>query len=527
MSRAGLAVLPICALVLAACGFGDDETLEIGPVEGFAGLVAADEPRAALVGRDILANGGNAADAAVAMYFTMAVTLPSRASLGGGGVCLAFDGGDKAADLIEFLPRRGAGGGVLPLGVRAMAVLHARQGLQRWEELVIPAENLARFGSPISRAFAQDLASGAGLVGADPELSRIFAARGLPREGDRVAQIELSAVLAGVRAQGAGYFYGGPFTRRFAEAAGAAGQRLDSVEMGAAVPAIGAPGEVEVGDETLYFSLPPAAGGLLSAQLWQGLAEVWGYGGASEDERPHLFVEAAMRVFAGRADWLAPVGGSQEAAGELLDDAYLGRVMGGYDSARHSSAGSVSPSPPAPPEDPDGAGFVAGDRWGNAAACSLTMNGLFGAGRIAPGTGIVLAKPPGGAGDGSLSASVALLANTVAGDGHLAVAASGGAAAPTALAVVLLGRLLDGQPLDRVVAAARLHHGGAPDEVRYEPGVAPEVLESLRRRGHQLREIERLGRVNAFHCLEGLIDSDEGCEVASDPRGRGLATRVE
>jgi gamma-glutamyltranspeptidase/glutathione hydrolase len=88
MSRAGLAVLPICALVLAACGFGDDETLEIGPVEGFAGLVAADEPRAALVGRDILANGGNAADAAVAMYFTMAVTLPSRASLGGGGVCL-------------------------------------------------------------------------------------------------------------------------------------------------------------------------------------------------------------------------------------------------------------------------------------------------------------------------------------------------------------------------------------------------------------------------------------------------------
>jgi gamma-glutamyltranspeptidase/glutathione hydrolase len=310
-----------------------------------------------------------------------------------------------------------------------------------------------------------------------------------------VAQIELSAVLAGVRAQGAGYFYGGPFTRRFAEAAGAAGQRLDSVEMGAAVPAIGAPGEVEVGDETLYFSLPPAAGGLLSAQLWQGLAEVWGYGGASEDERPHLFVEAAMRVFAGRADWLAPVGGSQEAAGELLDDAYLGRVMGGYDSARHSSAGSVSPSPPAPPEDPDGAGFVAGDRWGNAAACSLTMNGLFGAGRIAPGTGIVLAKPPGGAGDGSLSASVALLANTVAGDGHLAVAASGGAAAPTALAVVLLGRLLDGQPLDRVVAAARLHHGGAPDEVRYEPGVAPEVLESLRRRGHQLREIERLGRV--------------------------------
>ena len=120
------------ALGAAACGPGEDETLTLGTVEGFAGLVAADEPRAALIGRDVLANGGNAADAAVAMYFTLAVTLPSRAALTSGGVCLSFDHGDKMAEMLEFLPRAGRSGGVPPRGVRAMAALHARHGLSPW-----------------------------------------------------------------------------------------------------------------------------------------------------------------------------------------------------------------------------------------------------------------------------------------------------------------------------------------------------------------------------------------------------------
>ena len=517
------------ALWVGACGSGDDETLKIGPVEGFAGALAADEPHAALIGRNVLGNGGNAQDAAVAMYFAMAVTLPSRAGLGGGGVCLVFDHGDKAAEMIEFLPQAGPSGGVVPRGVRAMAALNARYGLSRWEPLVAPAENLARFGHPVSRALARDLARAAARIESDRELSRIFRSGTgrLPGEGDRVMQPDLASVLAGIRLQGAGYLHSGAFTRRFAEAASAAGQRLSPTELRGVLPRFQAPAQLRFGTETLYFSLPPAADGLLAAVLWQMLTEVRGYDSAPPEERPHLFVEAAMRAFADRASWFNRAGESREPAAALLAEDRVARLMADYDATRHTAAFRLSPAPDARPENPDGAGFAVGDRWGNAVACSLTMNRLFGAGRIAPDTGILLAAPPLGGNDGTLSPSVAILGNEPNGDAHLALAASGGAAAPTALVWALLGVLVEDLPLEEAIAAPRLHHGGAPDLVLYEASVPPTELDALRARGHGMAEAPPLGRVGGFYCVEGVRDSEEGCAASSDRRGWGRGTLVQ
>ncbi|HEY9548997.1 MAG TPA: gamma-glutamyltransferase, partial [Kiloniellaceae bacterium] len=119
--------------VLTACE-APREPGVIAPVEGFAGFVAGDEPRAVTIGRDVIGNGGSAADAAVAMYFAMAVTLPSRVGLAGGGICLAhnsglgFQEGAPFAEVFEFLPDPAAPERPSLAGPRAMAVLHARHG---------------------------------------------------------------------------------------------------------------------------------------------------------------------------------------------------------------------------------------------------------------------------------------------------------------------------------------------------------------------------------------------------------------
>ena len=196
--------------------------------------------------------------------------------------------------------------------------------------------------------------------------------------------------------------------------------------------------------------------------------------------------------------------------------------MNGYSAARHTPSMELSPRPVGLAENPHGASFVVADRWNNTVACSFTMNGLFGAFRMAPGTGILLAAPPRAHYNGILSPSAVILANTNSGQTFFAGAASGGSAAPTALVAVMLGALLDEEPLEEAVARPRVHHSGAPDITFYEAGLDPAVRSALQTRGHLLREAPDLGRVNALHCKEGLSRKARLCQVAFDRRGWGL-----
>jgi gamma-glutamyltranspeptidase/glutathione hydrolase len=509
--------------VLAACE-APREPGVIAPVEGFAGLVAGDEPRAVTIGRDVIGNGGSAADAAVAMYFAMTVTLPSRVGIAGSGVCIAhnsglgYQEGQPFVEVFEFLPDPAEPDRPQLAGPRTMAVMHARHGAQRWESLLIEAERLARLGHGVSRAFASDLSAAADFVSADAELRETFSGRSgaLAREGDEIVQLELSGLISGLRRQGAGYLYTGAFANRFVEQANSIGLPLTNQSLRDTLPKVGSPLAIPYRDSAAYF--PPGGVGVLAAQLWGALTEVENYAGAAAADRVHLLAETGQRAFAARGGWLQ---GGQSTA-ELVGEPQLERMMAGYSARQHQPAPvSASASVPAV-SNPFTAGFVVADRWSSAVACSFSKNGLFGDGRMVPGTGVLLPKA---AAVGADNLSAAIIANPFNGTVYFAGTASGGLAAPAALARVMLES--QGQNLEAAVAAPRVVNVGVPDTTFYEPTLDSAVMEALRQRGHDLRPESGVGRANAIYCPTGLRNDADSCQVATDRRGFGLGMTVQ
>ncbi len=495
----------------------------IAPVEGFAGLVAGDEPRAVTIGRDVIGNGGSAADAAVAMYFAMTVTLPSRVGVAGGGVCIAhnsglgYQEGDPFVEVFQFMPDPDEPGRPQLAGPRAMALMHARHGALRWELLLTDAERLARVGHGVSRAFASDLAAAADFVSANSALREAFSSKAgnLAREGDEIVQRELSGLISGLRRQGAGYLYTGAYANRFAEAANSVGLSLTSQQLREALPQVVVPLAVPYGDSTAFFA-PAAGGGVLAAQLVGALDEVENYRGAAPVERAHLLAEAGQRAYAARGEWLRGGGDASQVAEPRLE-----RLMAGYSARQHSPASASSAVPAV--SNPFTAGFVVADRWSSAVACSFTMNGLFGDGRVVPGTGVLLPKAPALGAD---NLSAAIIANSFNGTVYFAGTASGGLAAPAALARVMLESQSSGN-LETAVAAPRIVNVATPDVTFYEPNLDASVLNGLRERGHDLRPEPGVGRANALFCPKGLRNDAPGCQVATDKRGHGLGVVVQ
>ena len=530
----------VAALALLALGCSSDEETklgQIGIVEGFLGGVAADEPRAALIGRDVLSAGGTAADAATAVYFALAVTLPSSASLGGGGVCLVHDAKSARTEALQFLARRPA---VVPPGTvrqnaipgnpRGFFALHSKYGALRWEQVVAPAERLARFGTLVSRALAHDLDQVGDALLAKPGNRILFArpdGQGVLREGDYMIQVELAAQLSVLRRLGPGDFYVGRSARNLVDAVIQAGGALSAEDLRSYAPAWDEPVAVPFGNKTAYFPPPPAAAGSVAAQMWALLTRDDAYDDTEDGERPHLFVETALRAFADRGRWMGDDGMSRVAAGDLTSKARLDALMATYRPDRHVSAAQLDPAPVLRLENPAATSFVVLDRQGSAVACALTMNNLFGNGRVAPGTGIVMAMPPGQGGRGPISLGPMMVINEHVNEFYFAAAATGGVAAPTALLGVAAAALVGKEPLEDAMQAPRLHHGGAPDLVYFEQGYDRDRLGALTGRGHRVGATNALGRVNAAYCSGALPPKPETCTVRTDPRGLGLAVSAD
>jgi gamma-glutamyltranspeptidase / glutathione hydrolase len=509
----------LLALVVGGCQSGNVKNAGvIGSVEGFAGAAIADDPRAVVAARDALVAGGSAADAAVAAYFTLAVTLPSSAGLGGGGVCVIHDPESERPVALDFLPRASPDGSFgLPGNVRGMAVLKAKYGRLQWDQLLAPAVDLAR-GSAVSRALSRDLAAVGMTLLDGSELRRIYgrADGSIADAGDGVQQLDLAATLSQIQRDGPGAFYGGPLSVRLALEAQSIGLPLEGGTLRAVQAQTSDALTVNVGERAAYFAPPPADGGLLRAELLALLMQNGAYVSTPESDRPHLFVEASKRAFADHASWLQ-AGGSKPLA--LLSPGHLQSLMQGYNAGAASPADALAAASASQGEDSGASGIIVADRDGLAIACEVTMNRLFGNRRLIPGTGVILAAPPGGG--FPLGPVLAISPQRESMD--FAATASGGSAGASALIAVFLDSVLRGRPLDDALAAKRVYDNGMPDIVLYEDGTPETVVGGLSQRGHTVQPSGPLGQVNALWCPQGLPDDSESCQARSDPRADGLA----
>ena len=460
--------------ILAAVTFGCAEPVPpagvVGHVRAYFGGIAADEPEAVLIARDVLSAGGSAVDAVVSMALTMMVTRPDAAGPGGGGMCVVFDARTAKGEAIEFLPhtpksRPPAGRWLAasPGSFRGLFALHARYGRLRWEQLVLPAERFARFGVKIPRVLTKTLAtSGRLAIKGSRGRAVYFDIAGAPlREGDILRQVDLASTLSRIKIA-PGDFYTGPLARRFVEGVRGAGGWLTIEDLRSYRPrwVKALPGKF--GPHDVYFLPSPATGGEVAAGIWANFGDKGFFSG--------IFKK----------------GGKARAMTEFAA------------AARQSFRGVLAK--PQLQSVTASAGALAVDRDGNSAACVLTMDRPFGSGRIAGDTGIIAVQP---ARAGALLAlSAMIVANRNTRQTFLAATGAG----------------------DKFVSSAMTESVLRVLKEKMEVGPA---LRAPRTKIQQGNKAASIGQVNIMSCDEGSVTAPKGCVVRTDPRGFGHAVNAE
>jgi gamma-glutamyltranspeptidase/glutathione hydrolase len=516
-------------------GKGGDELSTMGQ---FYGGVVADEPQAVSVGTKILHMGGSAADAAVALFFTMSVTYPSNASLGSGGVCLVHHPGNRneksQVSALEFLSVAPASSNInskrkiaIPGAVMGMDLLHAKYGKLRWEQLIAPAEKIALLGHPISAAFANDL----NLVANNSDLFEDLSIKNLfsnddekpLQEGEFLIQRDLAETLSKIRVKGARAFYKADLSESITLAARNSGLVIFPSDLNRYKARWNNTVTSKFGNHLIHVPKFPVVGGITAMSLFSLLHEKNRWINASPEERPHLFVEASIRAFSDRGNWFNAVNKSVPA----FSNKRLEKSMENFNPFEHLPTSKLEPQPLRFLQSPVGASFVVIDSSGLTIACVISMNNLFGAGRMAQGTGIILAAPPRKYSLGLFPHAPLIISNPNSGSISFAGVSTGGITAPSALGAVMANALLGGKEINFAISAPRIHHSGDPDYVVAEPNFSETLIELLRKRGHMVTTSTEVGRVNAVYCSDGSFGNDAKCFLGADDRSLAKKTYVQ
>ena len=532
----------------------------VHPVHAERGMVGSQEAIATNIGLDILRQGGNAVDAAVAVGFALAVTLPQAGNLGGGGfmlVHMAKTGETVAIDYREKAPlaatrdmfldaegnadpdlSRWSGLSVgVPGTVAGLTLALERYGTMNLGEVIAPAIALAEKGIEITPDLSDALHGSRDALGQYFTSADIFMRPDGSdfQAGDRLVQTDLAHSLKLIAEQGADAFYRGEIGKLIAAEMHRSGGLITEEDLAKyeAIEHVPVKGTYRGYD---VISMPsPSSGGTHVIEILNILEEYpiaeLGFGTA---QTMHLMAEAMKRAYSDRSEYMGDSTFTPVPISGLISKDYAAALRAGIDQGHATPSATIKPGDPYPYESDQTTHFSVVDKDGNAVANTYTLNLSFGTGLVAEGTGILLnnemddfsAKPGvpnaygliGGAANAiepekrplsSMSPTIVLKDGKVV----LVTGSPGGSRIITTVLQVIMNVIDHGMNVAEASIAPRMHHQWLPDELRIEDGFSPDTLRLLEGMGHTIKLQPTMGST------QSIIRREDGVLFgASDPR---------
>ncbi|MCT4712140.1 gamma-glutamyltransferase [Enterobacteriaceae bacterium H11S18] len=530
------------------------------PVRAEHGMVATVDALATQVGVDILKQGGNAVDAAVAVGYALAVTHPQAGNLGGGGFMLLRTKGGKttAIDFREMAPEKASRDMFLdeqgnadskksltsplasgtPGTVAGFSLALEKYGTMPLNKVIQPAFKLAREGYIVNEALADDLKQYGSEVLPSHENSRaIFWKKdgSLLQKGDRLIQVNLAKSLELIAENGPDAFYKGPIADQIAEEMAKSGGLISKADLANYKAVERKPISGEYRGYEVYSMPPPSSGGIHIVQILNILEnfDLAKYGFGSADAM-QLVAEAEKYAYADRSEYLGDPDFVKVPWQALTSKAYAKSLAEKIDVNKARPSSDIKPGRLAPYESNQTTHFSVVDKDGNAVAVTYTLNTNFGSGIVAGNTGILMnnqmddfsAKPGvpnvyglvGGDANavGPHKRPLSSMSPTIVvkdGKTWLVTGSPGGSRIITTVLQMVINTVDFGMNVAEATNAPRFHHQWLPDELRVEKGFSPDTLKLLGEKGQKVVVKEAMGSTQSI-----MIAPDGKLYGASDPR---------
>ena len=530
------------------------------PVKAQHGMVASVDAMATQVGVDILRQGGNAVDAAIAVGFALAVTHPQAGNLGGGGFMLlrTASGRTAAIDFREMAPARASRDMFLdkqgnadsklsltshlasgtPGTVAGFALAAKKYGTLPLRTLLAPAIKLARDGIIVNDALADDLATYGkeNLINHANSRAIFYKADGKPyQKGDRLVQKNLARSLQLIAQQGADAFYTGRIADEIAGEVAQHGGLPRKADLAAYRAVERKPVSGTYRGYEVFSMPPPSSGGIHIVQILNILENFdlakWGFGSA---DAMQVMAEAEKYAYADRSEYLGDPDFVKVPQQALTSKAYARTLAQQIDVSKARPSSEVKPGKLAPYESNQTTHFSVVDKAGNAVAVTYTLNTYFGSGIVAGNSGILMnnemddfsAKPGtpnvyglvGGEANAIQPAKRPLSSMSptiVAKEGKtwLVTGSPGGSRIITTVLQMVVNSIDFGMNVAEATNAPRFHHQWLPDQLRVEKGFSPDTLRLLEAKGQHVKVLPAMGSTQSI-----MIGPDGMRYGASDPR---------